>query len=64
MEWAERIPEDFLPLSSFTWKLIWNHKALPGVDFFVVTAVLDAILTRDNLQKRGRKFTDKCLLCD
>ncbi|KAF3649171.1 putative spermidine hydroxycinnamoyl transferase-like [Capsicum annuum] len=60
MEWAERIPEripeDFLPLSSFTWKPIWNHNALPGVDFFVVTAVLDAIFTLDNLQKRGRKY--------
>lgn len=62
MEWVDEIPGEVPLLSSFTWKSIWNPKDVPGVEFSVVTAVLEAIMTRDNLQKRGRKFTDKFLL--
>jgi hypothetical protein len=39
--------------ASFPWKGIWRVKAPKRVAFFVWTAVLGKILTRDNLRRRG-----------
>ena len=47
----------------FPWKGVWKVKASRRVSFFVWTAVLDRILTGDNLRSRRLDFVDWCIMC-
>jgi hypothetical protein len=48
--------------SSFSWKSIWHVNAPPRVAFFVWSAVLGKILTRDNLRKRNVVVIEWCCM--
>ncbi|OVA14202.1 Reverse transcriptase zinc-binding domain [Macleaya cordata] len=47
----------------FPTNLIWNHMIPPKLCFFFWTAVLDKILTLNNLKKRGHQLANCCFLC-
>uniref|UniRef100_A0A5B7C9P8 Reverse transcriptase zinc-binding domain-containing protein n=1 Tax=Davidia involucrata TaxID=16924 RepID=A0A5B7C9P8_DAVIN len=46
----------------FPWKGIWNVKAPLKISFFVRAAVLEAILTIDNLGRRGKLLPNWCCM--
>ena len=50
-------------LRAFPWKSIWGLKVPKRVSFFLWTATWDAILTIDNLVKRGQPMVNCCFLC-
>jgi hypothetical protein len=45
------------------WKIIWKSKVPPRVAFFTWTAVLEKILTMDNLLKKNIIVTEWCCMC-
>ena len=49
--------------SHFPWKSIWRSKALSRVVFFTWMAVLEKILTFDNLKKMNLIVINRCYLC-
>uniref|UniRef100_A0A5B6YWQ5 Reverse transcriptase zinc-binding domain-containing protein n=1 Tax=Davidia involucrata TaxID=16924 RepID=A0A5B6YWQ5_DAVIN len=47
----------------FPWRLIWRSKAPMKVAFFVWAVARDAILTLENLKKRGFSLASRCSMC-
>jgi hypothetical protein len=61
--YEELIRKDCPSFLSFTWKNIWRVKVPTRVAFFVWSAALGKILTRDNLGKRNVIVIEWCCLC-
>uniref|UniRef100_A0A5B7BSY5 Reverse transcriptase zinc-binding domain-containing protein n=1 Tax=Davidia involucrata TaxID=16924 RepID=A0A5B7BSY5_DAVIN len=47
----------------FSWKTIWEAKVPLKVAFFGWSLAWEAVLTRDNLQRKGFQFASKCYMC-
>ncbi|WMV36605.1 hypothetical protein MTR67_029990 [Solanum verrucosum] len=49
--------------SSWPWKQIWKSRIPHKVSFFVWSMAKEAVLTQDNVMKRGRTLCSRCFLC-
>lgn len=49
--------------SSFPWKAIWKSKTPSRMAFFAWEALLESILTVDNLRARNRIYVNRCYMC-
>ena len=65
-----RVKEAYKKFNSFThqvtswpWKLIWKVKIPPKVSCFTWLLAKQAVLTQENLMKRGIQLSPRCFLC-
>ncbi|WMV60154.1 hypothetical protein MTR67_053539 [Solanum verrucosum] len=49
--------------SRWPWKQIWKSRIPHKVSFFVWSMAKEAVLTQDNVMKRGRTLCSRCFLC-
>ena len=45
------------------WKSLWHYQSIPKIDHFIWTALHNAILTTDNLRRKGWEMPSRCPLC-
>jgi hypothetical protein len=45
------------------WKEVWRHKSIPKINMFIWTLVHNAILTGDNLKRKGWEGPTRCPFC-
>jgi hypothetical protein len=53
----------YAPPNPTLWKEVWRFKCIPKIDMFIWTLAHNAILTGDNLKKKGWEGPTRCPFC-
>jgi hypothetical protein len=51
------------PPNPALWKEVWKYKSIPKIDMFIWTLAHNAILTGDNLKRKGWEGPTRCPFC-